>query len=1546
MAGKSRSLNFILLVCALIGAALFYGCGGGGGGNSSDPFPVPVMQISGNIKSSGELANIVYEGNLLPDARAQFAAPGVTVHLESDVTKSTMTDSNGNYVLSGVPVGTHRVVARIRTLSGKTYKIISSPVTVSERIIEVVAPQLELRQATVALSGLLKKADGSAFPFARMTLWGEPFTTDANGAFTTPPMPEGTVENIVVANSGFQEVKINSNFVENAPFIEQVVVNSAATNRAPSVTLTATKYSVDRQYEVNLTGVAIDPDNNIATYTWSANGGYFTSNTASDTQRMWVAPNADTVATLTFTAVDAGGLRGSASIQVKVGRGMVVPNNKPVISNITVSPTDLSGDRNYTLSAATSDADGDTLAYSWTASESNGNIGRLVSQNSSSISWVTPDVTETTNVTITLTVNDLKENGFTSRSQVFTVAPTRVNQPPTNLAINIADLNNVATTTFYAYRDYLLKGSATDPEGEAITWQWSANKGTIYSPTATSTRWLTPSTPQSAEITLTVTDIKGSATTFKKTVNILDSGLQRPDVSIVASPSDKIVKVAQNISFEGLATTSAGANITADRFSWSETDGVISPVSVNKGSKIITRAYARPATYTIILEALDYVGVPGTFEYSFRVNATPTSSISQPANNSSYNQYAAVTFTGTASDIEDGSITNDSSFIWTFPAPTGVRTGRTISLTDLATGTHNISLCVADSLGDFSATSTVRVTINANQAPVATITVQPNGDTALINTPLTFTATASDPEDTTIPASNYFWTFPDPINATTGTSITVSNLPVGTQTIKLQVMDGRGLYSATQTVDIYINPPPVISAISINSIENASGTAVLIGSSAKLGVNVTDEESPPSIAWYEGSTRLGLGQNIEVSSFTAGFHTIEVRATDKREETIASHTGIFINEPPTVSILQPDKTISRGLGEKIYFEGSANDTFGEVGFSTYRWEDYGYKNGATTTLLVGEREFEFVGYQNSKAMFGTHTITLSVEDYHGAKAYAHRTVFVSARPTINDLSPVIGSTKVASGTRYDTDSEVRFSATVGEQDDSDTLTIRWYVDEAIPANQVATQTTTTSNGIANISLSSTDFPPSIGLASGVHHIFCEVTDMYGLSDLASTGVFINRLPEIRGEVSFAPSDALLTQYATAPGDIPVFLTTSPNLKMQLSIANYDYDYEIDQFDGAGNGSLNTWNPQRIQWEANKGGVAEIFDSNNSGSSVSGDFPIGYNEVTVRLYDTFHPQYTDMASASKKVSFYVWQSKDLYVTIPEDCQNMTGYDNTLYFINNHTASPTVVAYKFEGNDKKNAYIISTDIGYNIADSSTATLKLAYDCTLSDGSMMVLGTTTQGLQKLAVFKETKINTASPTIASISGGLTARSIACHQTDISIGYMISDNTLYPFNPAAFDSITQSYPLDGAPKTGAGSPFINFLNPTRVRHGKLATYNRNILVADTGNNRVVHYDRALADPRIIPTDSPIDMTPTPNRLLTISRTTGEITLHQIYSSKESEKLITFGGTTTTNEPGKFQNPVAIHFIDTNDLVILELDDTGKRKRLQLIRSGETDWLK
>src|SRR5206468_8930202 len=68
-------------------------------------------------------------------------------------------------------------------------------------------------------------------------------------------------------------------------------------------------------------------------------------------------------------------------------------------------------------------------------------------------------------------------------------------------------------------------------------------------------------------------------------------------------------------------------------------------------------------------------------------NQPPTAHITAPANNSSFAQGASVTFTGNASDPEDGTLT-DTSLVWTSSRDGNIGTGTSFSTSTLSVGTH------------------------------------------------------------------------------------------------------------------------------------------------------------------------------------------------------------------------------------------------------------------------------------------------------------------------------------------------------------------------------------------------------------------------------------------------------------------------------------------------------------------------------------------------------------------------------------------------------------------------------------------------------------------------------------------------------------------------------------------------------------------------------------------------------------------------------------------------------------------------------------------
>src|SRR5439155_6344189 len=143
--------------------------------------------------------------------------------------------------------------------------------------------------------------------------------------------------------------------------------------------------------------------------------------------------------------------------------------------------------------------------------------------------------------------------------------------------------------------------------------------------------------------------------------------------------------------------------------------------------------------------------------------------ITAPAAGATFDPGAAVTFTVSASDGEDGDL--PATIAWTSSRDGGLGTGRAITTSTLSTGTHTITATVTDSGGK---TTHTMITITVNATPVVAITA-PTGTTFEPGAAVTLTGTATDVEDGTL-TSRIVWTSGRDGVIGTGTTITASTL--------------------------------------------------------------------------------------------------------------------------------------------------------------------------------------------------------------------------------------------------------------------------------------------------------------------------------------------------------------------------------------------------------------------------------------------------------------------------------------------------------------------------------------------------------------------------------------------------------------------------------------------------------------------------------------------------------------------------------------------------------------------------------------------------
>lgn len=196
-----------------------------------------------------------------------------------------------------------------------------------------------------------------------------------------------------------------------------------------------------------------------------------------------------------------------------------------------------------------------------------------------------------------------------------------------------------------------------------------------------------------------------------------------------------------------------------------------------------------------------------TLSVNAPANATPSVTISSPANGSTFAAGASVTVTGSAADAEDGDLTGGLNWTSSLDGAIGSGSSATWSPSE---GTHTITGSVADS-GGKTGSSSITITVG-NASPVVTISSPSSGTSVTQDDSVLFTGSANDAEDGDLTAS-LSWTSSLDGAIGTGGSFSTSALSVGTHTITALVTDS-GSKSGSDSISVTVN---VAGAITLSA---------------------------------------------------------------------------------------------------------------------------------------------------------------------------------------------------------------------------------------------------------------------------------------------------------------------------------------------------------------------------------------------------------------------------------------------------------------------------------------------------------------------------------------------------------------------------------------------------------------------------------------------------------------------------------------------------------------------------------------------------------
>jgi LmbE family N-acetylglucosaminyl deacetylase len=281
---------------------------------------------------------------------------------------------------------------------------------------------------------------------------------------------------------------------------------------------------------------------------------------------------AKTVTSLTLQITAAQGWStGLAEIQVFDTLGQT-SNAAPVISSgPTASLTTIAGGQTSSLSVTASDADGDALAYNWSAT------GGIVTGTGATAVYTPPTVTVTTVYQVSVTVTDGRGGSTTGSVSITVTAPNippQISVGPTATPGVITDIETTSVSV-----------TASDVDGDTLSYGWSANGGTAAGSGATVTY-----TPPRVTVT----------TSYRVTVVVSDGrgGTATNFVDIMVTPSGAPVNFARN------ATASASSqNTGAGQTAAKAIDGVVSGYPVNSSNEWAASGGQLSATFTLTWSA-------------------------------------------------------------------------------------------------------------------------------------------------------------------------------------------------------------------------------------------------------------------------------------------------------------------------------------------------------------------------------------------------------------------------------------------------------------------------------------------------------------------------------------------------------------------------------------------------------------------------------------------------------------------------------------------------------------------------------------------------------------------------------------------------------------------------------------------------------------------------------------------------------------------------------------------------------------------------------
>lgn len=449
-----------------------------------------------------------------------------------------------------------------------------------------------------------------------------------------------------------------------------------------------------------------------------------------------------------------------------------------------------------------------------------------------------------------------------------------------------------------------------------------------------------------------------------------NAGLTGNSAAISITVNSNVPPTASITSPANGATFAAPANVTINATASDTSPGTVSKVEFYNGTTKLGEDLTSPysfnwtgvgaGSYALTARAIDNNGAQGNssvVNITVTGNASPTVSLTSPANGATFNAPASITIAATASDASPGTVSKVEFFNGATKLGEDLSSPYTYNWTNVAAGSYTLTAVATDNQGATGISSVINITVNnpgaicSGNGPFAPGTSTPDYSWQASNT--------ANPTITFIPGS--------PIS---GCDFAILYVKIGSGGYAGYIMDAAGAnftksFSAASGSNISIYFTYRISAGGAERNSSANPSSFVIGqcggssntppsanitspsngatfvAPASITINATASDSDGTISkveFFNGATKLGEDLSSPYSynwtGVAAGTYSLTVKATDNGNAvTTSSAMNVTVNNantPPTVSITSPANGASFTTPANITINATAADANGSV----------------------------------------------------------------------------------------------------------------------------------------------------------------------------------------------------------------------------------------------------------------------------------------------------------------------------------------------------------------------------------------------------------------------------------------------------------------------------------------------------------------------------------------------------------------------------------------------------------------------------------------